>query len=163
IRGTDDGIWRRIKLIPFNYKFPEDQKIEDYAQKYLFSELPGILRWAVEGYYKLQSEGLKEPDIIRYATGQYKTSEDTVGQFLDEFCVILPQAKTLVLGLYELYKNHTDHFMKRKDFNDYLERRGFTNARATAGPQKGQFFWSGIGIREQKQSDDEERRDGRPF
>lgn len=69
IRGTDDRIWRRIKLIPFNYKFPEDQKIEDYAQKYLFYELPGILRWAVEGYYKLQSDGLKEPDIIRYATG----------------------------------------------------------------------------------------------
>lgn len=163
IRGTDDGIWRRIKLIPFTYEFPEDRKIEGYAEKYLFAEFPGILRWAVEGYYKLQSEGLKEPDTIRYATGQYKTSEDTVGQFLDEFCVILPQAKTLVLGLYELYKNHTDHFMKRKDFNDYLERRGFTSGRATAGPHKGQFFWSGIGIREQKQSDDDEGRDKRPF
>ena len=163
IRGTDDGIWRRIKLIPFNYKFPEDQKIEDYAQKYLFSEFPGILRWAVEGYYKLQDEGLKEPDIIRHATGQYKTSEDTIGQFVEEFCVILPQAKVLVLELFDLYKNHTERFVMRKDFNDYLERRGFTNDRATAGIHKGKFFWYGIGIREQKQSDDEDREDKRPF
>ncbi len=163
IRGTDDGIWRRIKLVPFTYEFPEDQKIEGYAEKYLFAEFPGILRWAVEGYYKLQDEGMKEPDAVRYATGQYKISEDTVGQFLDEFCVILPQARVLVLELYDLYKNNTDRFMKKKDFNDYLERRGFVSARATAGIHKGKFFWNGIGIREQKQSDDGERRDERPY
>lgn len=162
IRGTDDGIWRRIKLIPFNYKFSEGQKIENYAEKYLFTELPGILRWAVEGYYKLQDEGMKEPDAVRYATGEYKTSEDAVGQFLEEFCVIIPQARVLVLDLYEHYKNHTDHFWKKKDFNDYLERRGFFKERATVGTNKGKFMWLGIGIREQKQSDDE-RRDGRPF
>jgi len=163
IRGTDDGIWRRIKLIPFNYKFSDNQKIENYAEKYLFTELPGILRWAVEGYYKLLDEGMKEPDAVRYATGEYKTSEDAVGQFMEEFCVVLPQAKVLVLELYDHYRNHTDHLIKKKDFNDYLERRGFTKDRATMGIHKGKFMWQGIGIREQKQSDDEERRDGRPF
>lgn len=163
IRGTDDGIWRRIKLIPFTYKFPEDRKIEGYAEKYLFTEFPGILRWAVEGYYKLQDEGLKDPDVVRCATGQYKISEDTIGQFVEEHCVILPQARVLVLELYDYYKNHTDRFMIKKDFNDYLERHGFASARATAGIHKGKFFWYGIGIREQKQSDDNEGGDKRPF
>jgi len=162
IRGTDDGIWRRIKLIPFTYKFSDDEKIEDYAQKYLFTELPGILRWAVEGYYKLQDEGFKEPEIVRYATNEYKISEDDIGQFLDEFCVVLPQAKVLVLDLFNLFRDKTDSFMKRKDFNDYLERRGFTKDRFTAGVNKGKYHWKGIGIRETVLSDDEDD-DKRPF
>ena len=50
ITETDEGIWRRIKLIPFEYKIP-DEEVRD--QSVIFKEFelesPGILNWAIEG------------------------------------------------------------------------------------------------------------------
>jgi putative DNA primase/helicase len=49
IRGTDDGIWSRPKLIPFTVSFEgrEDRGLKDALLNP--QELSGILRWAVEG------------------------------------------------------------------------------------------------------------------
>ena len=48
IRGTDLGIWRRVRLVPFTVTIPPDEQDPLLAQK-LRAELPGILKWAVEG------------------------------------------------------------------------------------------------------------------
>ena len=48
IRGTDDGIWRRVVLIPFTVKIPQDRIDKDLPAK-LRKELPQIANWAVEG------------------------------------------------------------------------------------------------------------------
>lgn len=48
IRGTDQAIWRRIRLIPFTVTIPEQEQDPDLVRK-LTAELPGILRWAVDG------------------------------------------------------------------------------------------------------------------
>lgn len=161
IKGTDDGIWRRIKLIPFEHKFTGDKKIEKYAEKFLYPELPGILRWAIEGYQRLQQEGLKEPDIVRYATNEYKSSEDVIAGFLDEFCVMEPYCKALVLDLYDHFRERSEHFIRKKDFNDYLQKRGFTREKGTAGPFKGRWTWYGIGLRTGAKEDQEV--ESRPF
>jgi putative DNA primase/helicase len=57
IRGNDDGIWRRVRLIPFTRQFTGDQKDPDLLVK-LIAELPGILNWVVEGYNLWKEEGL---------------------------------------------------------------------------------------------------------
>ena len=48
IRGTDDGIWRRIHLVPFEVQIPVGELDPRLPEK-LRAELPGILRWAVDG------------------------------------------------------------------------------------------------------------------
>src|SRR5699024_1197569 len=48
IRGTDDGIWRRIRLIPFNARFEGSKRDINLSDK-LAKESPGILNWALEG------------------------------------------------------------------------------------------------------------------
>jgi putative DNA primase/helicase len=48
IQGTDHAIWRRIRLIPFTVTIPEPERDKGLEEK-LRAELPGILRWAVEG------------------------------------------------------------------------------------------------------------------
>lgn len=161
IKGTDDGIWRRIKLIPFEHKFTVDKKIEKYAEKFLFPELPGILIWAVEGYRKLKAEGMKEPDIVSFATNEYKSSEDLIAGFLDEFCVIQTYCKVLVLDLYDHFRERSEHFIRKKDFNDYLQKRGFTKEKGTAGPFKGRWTWYGIGLRDEGKKEQEV--ESRPF
>jgi len=45
----DDGIWRRLQMIPFNRRFSESERDPDLYEKLLL-ELPGILNWALDGY-----------------------------------------------------------------------------------------------------------------
>ena len=48
ILGSDDGIWRRIREIPFNRQFLEAEQDKELMTT-LTQELPGILNWAIEG------------------------------------------------------------------------------------------------------------------
>ena len=59
IRGTDVGIWRRIKLIPFTETIPYEERNPD-LMKILLREKAGILNWMIEG--ALQKERLGEPE-----------------------------------------------------------------------------------------------------
>ncbi len=160
IKGTDDGIWRRIKLIPFEHKFQGEKRIENFAERFLFPELPGILRWAVDGYQRLQAEGAREPDIVRFATDEYKSSEDMIGNYLDEFCVVGGHQRVLVLDLYEHFRETCGHMIRKKDFNDYLQKHGFVKERMTTGA-KGRWMWYGIGLVDKKHAECEDQ--SRPY
>jgi putative DNA primase/helicase len=76
IRGTDEGIWRRIRLIPFNVTIPPDQRDPDLPAK-LRAELPGILNWALEGCLAWQADGLTNPAAVEEATAEYRAEQDT--------------------------------------------------------------------------------------
>ncbi len=80
VNGNDDGIWRRIRLIPFtvSLKGRQDTTIKDR----LMAELPGILLWCLEGlkdYYA--NQGFIEPEVVRLATTDYRETEDEFGSF----------------------------------------------------------------------------------
>ncbi len=160
IKGTDDGIWRRIRLIPFEHKFEGVNKIEKYAEKFLYPELPGILRWAVEGFLKMQKDGMKPPKIVQCATQDYKSDEDAVGAFIEEFCEFNEMFTVTVVDLYDSFKDNSDIFMKRKDFNDYLEKHGYQKDRGTVGRLRGRYYWRGLKIREVPKEEDF---DDRPY
>lgn len=81
IQGTDHAIWRRIRLIPFTVTIPEPERDKQLGEK-LLAELPGILRWAVEGCSAWQQEGLESPLAVKGATGEYRAEMDTVAQFI---------------------------------------------------------------------------------
>lgn len=83
IRGTDDGIWRRINLIPFTVRIPPDKIDRELGHK-LRKEMPAIARWAVEGYQMWQQEGLKQPECIKAATDDYRAEMDTLQQFCED-------------------------------------------------------------------------------
>jgi putative DNA primase/helicase len=83
IRGTDDGIWRRVRLIPFERQFGPEERDETLRGK-LMTELPGIINWIVEGCLLWQQEGLSPPEIVRGAVADYRAEEDTLADFLDE-------------------------------------------------------------------------------
>ena len=63
IKGTDDGIWRRIHLIPFDVQIPKDKRDSSLPDK-LREELLGILRWAIDGVLTLQQDGLRVPEKV---------------------------------------------------------------------------------------------------
>ena len=65
IRGADNGIWRRIKMIPFTVTIPPEQRDKKLMEK-LIAENSGILNWLIQGYAMWKKEGLTdEPDATR--------------------------------------------------------------------------------------------------
>ena len=83
IIGTDEGIWRRLKLIPFTVHFSKEQRDEDLKDK-LVSEAEGILNWLLQGALRWFETGLVYPELVEGASSEYRTDMDAFGQFLQE-------------------------------------------------------------------------------
>ena len=84
IYGTDFGIWRRVVLVPWSVTIPEGERDHGLEAK-LEKELPGILAWAVEGYYKWREQGLsKVPEAISHAKSDYQRESDVVARWLED-------------------------------------------------------------------------------
>jgi putative DNA primase/helicase len=82
IHGTDRGIWRRIRLIPFTQSF--DEHADAHLADKLKAELPGILNWALDGLRAWQTSSLGTAKAIEQATEEYRLESDLVGQWLSE-------------------------------------------------------------------------------
>jgi putative DNA primase/helicase len=102
IAGTDDGIWRRVRLIPFTVQIPEKERDATLPAK-LRAELPGILAWAVRGWQDFQRHGLGAPAAVTQATAEYRAESDIMGQFLGERCIMQAGATAEAGKLYAAY------------------------------------------------------------
>lgn len=89
IRGTDDGIWRRVMLVPFSVMIPESERrdFEEYVGA-LLKEGPGILNWLVAGLKDYLQNGLQIPAAIADATKSYREESDPMQVFLDQCCEV---------------------------------------------------------------------------
>jgi putative DNA primase/helicase len=106
ILGTDEGIWRRIRLIPFDVVISPEQRDRHLLSK-LRAELPGILAWAVEGCRLWQRDGLGDPEAVAEATQQYRDESDTFGEFLTACCQVNPAGHVLAGALFTAYETWT--------------------------------------------------------
>lgn len=136
ITGTDRGIWRRMRLIPFTASFEGAPDL--LMPEKLRNELPGILAWAVRGCLDWQAHGLGLPWAVAEATEEYRKEEDTLGTFLSEKTVKDPDIVASASILYEAYKlwaksSGYDHPMTAGTFKKALEERGYIQSRNERG------------------------------
>lgn len=130
IKGVDEGIWRRVKLVPFNLQLPKEKRDLKLPEK-LSLEMPGILNWAIDGCMKWQQSGVKEPMVVKKATGDYKEDMDILGPFLYECChaPLIDDVKIEAKELYEVYSNwcykNNEHQLKNRSFYRMMETKGF--------------------------------------
>ncbi len=87
IRGTDDGIWRRVMLVPFDVQIPPDERDEKLGEK-LWAERAGIFNWLVDGLIQVLEGGLMEPAEVLEATKEYREDSDPIGAYLRECCLV---------------------------------------------------------------------------
>lgn len=87
IRGLDDGIWRRVLLVPFDVQIPKSERDGALGDK-LWAERAGIFRWLVDGLLDYLEGGLREPEAVLDATREYREQSDPIGLFLDSACVV---------------------------------------------------------------------------
>lgn len=145
VRGTDEGIWRRIRLIPFMVTITEAERDPHLTQK-LRDELPGILNWALEGCLEWQLNGLGEPAKVRDATQTYRSEMDVLGEFFSETCEIKPSQWVTARALYMTYSQWCEEMGERplsqRAFGLRLKERGFQQDRGANGVR----LWKGIGF-----------------
>jgi putative DNA primase/helicase len=135
INGTDDGIWRRLRLVPFSVQIPIEDQDHDLLRK-LEGELPGILNWALQGCREWQDIGLKPPPIVSAAIAEYRAESDTLGRFITECCETRNLAQVKSSALFKRYQEYCEQagerWMASKDFPHEMQRRGFEHKRSKA-------------------------------
>lgn len=105
ITGQDDGIWRRIRLIPFMVTIPEGERRPPEELKAEFrAEASGILLWALKGFGKWRRYGLGAPASVKAATELYRGEMDTLQGFITEEISEESGSKLTHKELYVRYK-----------------------------------------------------------
>ncbi len=109
VRGADDGIWRRVLLVPWDVQIPKDQVDRRLPEK-LWEERAGILNWMIQGALEYLTFGLMIPDEVRAATDTYREESDPVGAFIEAYCEVTrnPEDTLDPRTLYTAYKMFCD-------------------------------------------------------
>ena len=102
IRGADEGIWRRIRLLRFK-RFFQDWERDPYLFETLKAESEGILRWIVEGAKEWYANGLCDPEAVKDSTRNYRSTADELAGFIGQEIVEDPNGSIQGSELMELY------------------------------------------------------------
>lgn len=119
IKGQDNGIWRRVLLMPYLARFASAEEVQAGRAHFvkdtriaerLKAERQGVLTWLVEGAKAWASDGLQPPDAVLAASRDYQTEQDRIGQFVAECCeqdrdASEPLSDTMGGGLYNAYRS----------------------------------------------------------
>jgi putative DNA primase/helicase len=128
IGETGHGIWRRIRLIPFDVTIPEEHQDRNLLDK-LRGEAAGVLAWAVAGAVLWHRDGLGTTSAIAAATADYREDMDTLGRFIRECCETGPELSVAAGQLYAVYDRWAtrsgEHSMTMTAFGRKLSERGF--------------------------------------
>lgn len=140
IAGNDEGIWRRLRLVPFTVQIPAEEQDRNLLRK-LEAELPGILNWALAGCLEWQRDGLKPPAIILEAVRQYREESDSLGRFIGECCEVGKLNEVKSSAFFSRYQQFcetaAERWLASKDLPGEMERRGFQWKRTNTG---GMFY-----------------------
>ena len=136
ITDDDDGIWRRIHLLPFDRRFGPDEKDMELEAK-LMAEGSGILLWMVQGAVEYFKRGLVRKGRVATASSAYRKESDLMAQWLDEETEQAPEFECLQQMTYSNYKVWCQSQglkpMCKKQFTDKLKERGFIGWQQGAG------------------------------
>jgi putative DNA primase/helicase len=134
VKGTDEGIWRRLNIVGFNVTVSEQDRDPAFREKKLLPEIEGIFAWMVEGCLKWLRDGLKPSDAVRRAINEYRAEMDFVAQWLEERCEADPQATISRAAAYSDFRcwAQEGHFpiLGRRRFVEELHSRGFQTAKS---------------------------------
>lgn len=145
VKGANLGIWRRVRLIPFLYTFNEDERDENFFEKYIEPELPGILAWAVQGCLMWQKEGIKTPEKVNAAVNDYKSETDVLQRFIDDCCVVEDGKIVSTTNFYAAFVKWCEEEGERELSSTKLgirmKEKGFEQKRTAY-----MRYWDGIGL-----------------
>ena len=148
IKGTDYGIWRRIKLIPFTTTITPDKQ-DKHLEGKLLREGPGILNWLLEGTRRWLEHGLISPLDIKQATEEYRNEMDVLGNFIKECCIqgagYSIRARELFRAYQEWCEENNEHACSERFLSLRLKELGIERTRTAEAR-----YWNGIALKERR-------------
>ena len=151
-KGQDEGLWRRVKLIPWARYFADHERDHRLGDK-LLAEASGIFTWAVRGAGEWFSSGLGDPTVVRTATRNYRETSDVLAGFFPGLYVADPGGRVVATDLFRTFQEWADEHnmldLKRwssRAFYGALEERGLSRKKSNGR----QFVY---GLRRARQTD----------
>ena len=150
VRGTDDGIWRRMRLVPWTVQIPEAERDKTLAARLIADEGPGILAWLVRGCLDWHANGLGTCDEIERATSHYRADEDVLGRWIEDRCDLGAELWHATVSLYQSYtswceEEGLDSWTRATWRKRMIERRGIHDGKR--GPRSDVRALIGIAVR----------------
>jgi len=116
VRGIDEGIWRRLVVVPWqaSFKGREDRTLGEKLRK----EIPGIWARIAREALLWRERGLEMPDEVKAATAEYRREQDPLEPFLETWCAQEKDAfiaRDVLWGAYlEYAENARSQIFKQK-------------------------------------------------
>jgi putative DNA primase/helicase len=130
IKGADDGIWRRVQLVPWLHVVPAEKRDAHLIDK-LKAEASGILNRLLDGLRDWLDNGLRPPAAVAEATADYRRDSDPCGQFLEACVVTAPGNRERSSKMHEVFcawaKVAGESEWSQKGFSGALKDRGFVS------------------------------------
>jgi putative DNA primase/helicase len=148
VQGNDEAIWTRLCVVPFHYRILPTDEIPDFSDR-LREELPGILRWALDGARMWSEEGLKDdmPPAVRDEHRAYREEHDEFGVWFDDHYEYTGCDDDKIEGatVYTAFKElHPSDKRAQKSFTSIVKNR--YGVRVAAGGN-GRSYYYGIRLR----------------
>lgn len=147
IRGRDEGIWSRLRLIPFTVTIPPEERDKDLTDTIVRDEAAGVLAWAMAGCRDWLEHGLGEPGEVEAATREYRDDEDELGDFFAERCEQAQANEVRARELFRAYRAWAALAGLKDPWSEVafareMAARGFAKRKTKAGA-----LWLGLSIR----------------
>ena len=120
ISAVDDALARRLNLVPFRF---QPAKRDEQLKEKLVVEYPAILRWMINGWLDLQTNGPARPAVVTEATGQYLDDENVIAAWLVERCELGKLHAELLKALFADWKSWCEDNGEDPETNRRLKRR----------------------------------------
>jgi DNA primase len=141
------GIWRRVKVIPWDQHLAPDQRDRDLPKK-MRAEYSGTLAWMVRGLLDWMDHGFLEPDSVQLASADYKHDSDPLSSFLALCTVPDPEGRVQSSVLHDAFcgwaKAAGEREWTQKGFSQALKAKGLAS-KASNG-----MHWLGIRLVKQR-------------
>lgn len=149
IRGTDEGIWRRVRLIPFEIQIEESKRLpHSELMAKLGAECAGILNWMLRGLAVLGTDmRIPVPAAVKAASAEYREEQDTLADFITD-CTedAAPDDRVRKAALLRAYRS----WAERNGIRDHVTNTALTRRlldRAGWRMTRDRRYWLGKALR----------------
>ena len=139
VGANDDGIWRRLVVIPFNAHIVGDTDIKNYADHLFENAGPAILAWIIEGAQKAVAQNFKTdpPQCVKDAVQAYREDNDWLGRYIEECCEVGPSCQEKSGEFYQQYRAYCiqngEYIRSTTDFYSAVDKAGFVRRKTNKG------------------------------
>ena len=154
VGASDDGLWRRLIVIPFCAKIDGRSDIKNYAEYLIDNAGESILAWIIEGAQRVISMDYKIPlpACVLKAIEEYRSRYDWFSHFIEDRCDTGEDLREKSAVLYQAYRNYcqdmNEYVRSTADFYSELENRGFRRETVHEKSKKTRYF-KGLRLRQE--------------